>query len=262
MTTADEVSAVDFTVDRPQTFPADSPDGPRVGAFFDVDGTLVSGYTAAVHARHRLRNRQSSIGELLGIAEAAVRYRLGRMKFERLLVRAGGFMRGDSLDDLDRLAVELFDNGIAARVFPVMRQIVADHQRRGHTVVLSTSALTIHVQPLARSLGIDHVICNHFAVDHDGVLTGDIVRPIVWGRNKAAAVHAFSAANDVDLQLSYFYTDGEEDLPLMREVGHPVPVNPRNALASEADEQGWTVVYTVPRTGPVRSLWRKVSGRR
>ena len=128
--------------------------------------------------------------------------------------------------------------------------------------MLSTSALTIHVEPLARSLGIEHVICNHFAVDEHRVLTGDIVRPIVWGRNKAAAVHAFSAANDVDLQRSYFYTDGEEDLPLMRQVGHPVPVNPRSALAAEADEQGWTVVYTLPRSGRARSVWRKVSGRR
>ena len=37
----------------------EAPPGPRVGAFFDLDGTLVDGFTAAAHAGHRIRNRQS-----------------------------------------------------------------------------------------------------------------------------------------------------------------------------------------------------------
>jgi len=43
---------------------ASSP-GPRVGAFFDLDGTLVDGFTAAVHVGDRIRRRQAGIGELL-----------------------------------------------------------------------------------------------------------------------------------------------------------------------------------------------------
>ncbi len=33
-----------------------SPEGPEIGAFFDVDGTLVAGYTASIHMRERLRS--------------------------------------------------------------------------------------------------------------------------------------------------------------------------------------------------------------
>ena len=54
--------------------------------------------------------------------------------------------------------------------------------------MLSSSALTIHAEPVARYLGIGHVLCNHFEVDGDGRLTGRIARPVVWGRNKATAV--------------------------------------------------------------------------
>ncbi len=57
-------------------------------------------------------------------------------------------------------------------------------------MVLSSSALTIHAEPVARFLDIDHVLCNHFEVDGDGRLTGRIARPVVWGRNKASAVRA------------------------------------------------------------------------
>ena len=102
--------------------------------------------------------------------------------------------------------------------------------------------MTMHAAPIARALGIPHVICNHFEVDEDGRLTGAIVRPIVWGRRKAEAVEKFCAANDVELQHSYFYADGDEDLALMRVVGYPRPVNPRAGLAAAAAEHGWPVL--------------------
>ena len=237
--------------------------GPRIGAFFDVDGTLVSGFIATAQAGHRFRNRQAVFGELTGILEATVRYKLGRMEFQRLLVRAAGYMRGESLDEQEALGEQLFHSHIRARLFPSMLEVVAAHQEAGHTVVLSSSALTIHVMPLARHLGVDHVICNHFTVDPDGRLSGDIVRPIVWGARKAGAAREFSDANGIDLQQSYFYADGDEDLPLMLEVGHPIPVNPRPTLAAEAAARGWTVLHASSDLGgPFKSLRRFAFGRR
>ena len=53
-----------------------------------------------------------------------------------------------------------------------MHEIVRAHQQRGHTVVLSSSALTIHAEPVARFLEISHVLCNHFELDDHGLLTG------------------------------------------------------------------------------------------
>lgn len=228
---------------------AASPSDTRVGAFFDLDGTLVSGFTATAHAGHRIRRRQARIGEVLGVIEAAVRYRLGRMEFERLLVRAAGYLRGESADELADLGEYLFRNHIEERVFDVMRDIVAAHQERGHTVALSSSALTMHVEPVARYLGIEHVICNHFDVDDRGLLTGGIVAPIVWGARKASAVRHFCAGNDVTLQRSYFYADGDEEITLMREVGLPRPVNPRPGLAAEAAKHGWPVLNLTERGG-------------
>lgn len=218
------------------------PAGPGVGAFFDLDGTLVDGFTATAHAGHRIRRREAAPGEILGIIEASLRYRFGRMPFERLLVRAAGYLRGESLPELDRLGEHLFVHRIAHRVYPHMRDVVRRHQDRGHTVVMSSSALTIHAEPVARHLGIAHVLCNHFETDEHDRLTGGIVQPIVWGARKAAAVEAFSERNDVDLQHSYFYADGVEDGALMRLVGHPRPVNPHRGLAAAAEAHDWPVL--------------------
>lgn len=219
-----------------------SPPGPRVGAFFDLDGTLVDGFTATAHAGDRIRRRQARIGEVTGVIEASLRYKFGRMQFERLLTRAAGYLRGESLADLDIVGQRLFGERVRSRVFPAMREVVLAHQRRGHTVVMCSSALTIHAEPVARYLAIDHVLCNHFAVDGSGLLTGFIAKPVIWGRSKAAAVERFAEANAVDLTGSYFYADGDEDAALMAKVGNPRPVNPRRGLAALAAEQGWPVL--------------------
>src|SRR4029077_3970335 len=106
--------------------------GPQVGAFFDLDGTLVDGFTATAHASDRIRRRQARIGEVLGVVEASMRYRLGPSRVGNLRARAAGYLCGDSLAELDDLGERLFVERVATRVFPAMREIVAAHQERGH----------------------------------------------------------------------------------------------------------------------------------
>jgi len=229
--------------------------GPGIGAFFDLDGTLVDGFTAAVHVGDRIRRRQAGVGELLGVFDAALRYRFGRLEFEHLIVRAAGYLRGESIGTLDELGERLFVERVASRLYSHMRDVVQAHQQRGHTVVLSSSALSIQALPVARFLGISNVQCNQFEIDEHGQLTGGIVKPIVWGATKAAAVQQFCADNDVAVQNSYFYADGDEDAASMSLVGCPRPVNPRSGLAAEAAVHGWPVMCLASgRRGPVRTL--------
>ena len=239
---------------------AASAPGATVGAFFDLDGTVVDGFTAAAHASDRFKRRQAGIGEILGVFEAAMRYRLGRMRFEHLLTRAAGYLQGETLADLDDVCERIFLDSVVTRVFPAMREIVAAHQERGHTVVLTTSAVTIHANPVARFLDIDHVLCNHFTLDNSGRLTGQIAKPVVWGRNKATAVTNFCGANQLDLQRSYFYADGDEDAALMVMVGNPRPVNPRPKLAALAAEHGWPILRVAGTAGRRRPSLRRFVG--
>lgn len=234
---------------------AAGPSGPTVGAFFDLDGTLVAGFTAAAHASDRIRRGQARLGEVLGVVEASVRYRLGRMQFERLLSKAVGYLTGESLTELDTIGERVFAEYVAHKVYPLMREIVHAHRERGHTLVISSSALTIHAEPVARALGIDNVVCNTFELDERGTLTGRVNRPIIWGHQKAAAVQRFSDDRGIQLRNSYFYADGDEDAALMEIVGHPRPVNPRPGLASMAAARNWPVLWvTAPgRRGAVPS---------
>src|SRR5262249_30383762 len=85
--------------------------------------------------------------------------------------------------------------------------------------------------------------------------TGGIVKPIVWGATKAAAVQQFCDGHDVSVHRSYFYADGDEDAASMSLVGFPRPVNPRSGLAAAAAAHGWPVMCLASgRRGPVRRL--------
>src|ERR1700741_5349721 len=143
----------------------------------------------------------------------------------------------------------IFRQSVVDLIYPEMRELVRAHQRRGHTVVLSSSALTMQAEPVARYLGIDHVVCNRFVVDEHGVLTGEVQRPVIWGTSKASSVQKFAAEHGVDLRSSYFYADGDEDLALMPLVGNPRPVNPGPELTKVASRRGWPILRFSSRGG-------------
>ena len=233
-----------------------SPAGPKVGAFFDLDGTLVAGFTGVIMTQDRLRRRQMSVGEFIGMVQAGLNHQLGRSEFEDLIGKGARMLRGNSLADIDELAERLFVQKIVGRIYPEMRELVRAHMARGHTVVLSSSALTVQVEPVARFLGIDNVLSNKFETDEHGLLTGEVLTPIIWGPGKARAVQAFSAKNGVDLAKSYFYADGDEDVALMYLVGNPRPTNPAGKLAAVAAKRGWPVLKFSSRSGssPISQL--------
>ncbi|AGC63678.1 bifunctional transmembrane phospholipid biosynthesis enzyme PlsC [Mycobacterium liflandii 128FXT] len=226
-----------------------SPAGPKVGAFFDLDGTLVAGFTAVILTQERLRRRDIGVGELLSMVQAGLNHTLGRIEFEQLINTASSALRGRQLVDLEEIGERLFAQRIESRIYPEMRELVRAHVARGHTVVLSSSALTIQVNPVARFLGIVNMLTNKFETNEDGLLTGGVVKPILWGPGKAAAVQRFAAEHDIDLKDSYFYADGDEDVALMYLVGNPRPTNPEGKMAAVAKRRGWPILKFNSRGG-------------
>ncbi len=79
----------------PRSWPARA--GPKVGAFFDLDGTLVAGFTAVILTRERFRSRDMGVGELITMIAAGLNHQLGRMEFEDLIGKATEALRGRSL---------------------------------------------------------------------------------------------------------------------------------------------------------------------
>ncbi|MFN8227246.1 MAG: HAD-IB family hydrolase/lysophospholipid acyltransferase family protein [Mycobacterium sp.] len=238
-----------------------SPPGPHIGAFFDLDGTLVAGFTGVILTQEQFLARQMGIGDFIAMIQAGLNHQLGRAEFEDLIGTAARAMRGRSLSDLDEMGERLFRQKIEAKIYPEMRDLVRAHMDRGHTVCLSSSALTIQVEPVARHLGITNMLTNRFVVDEHGTVNGAIVEPILWGSGKANAVQKFAAERDIDLADSYFYADGDEDVALMYLVGNPRPTNPEGKMAAVARQRGWPITRFSSRGGTgITSTVRTLAG--
>src|SRR5262249_18700144 len=85
-----------------------------------------------------------------------------------------------------------------------------------------------------------HVLCTQLEVE-DGRLTGRHVWPTCWGGGKALAARALAREHGIALPRSYFYTDSDEDLPLLEIVGRPRPTNPNRRLTAIAARRSWPV---------------------
>lgn len=217
------------------------PSGPGVGAFFDFDGTLIDGYSAGALYSHRLRNLEVGLTEIVTTARAMTSGALDEAGFENLLRQGFAGWAGRPVEDIEELGERLFRQSIAGSLFHDSWRLVKAHQRRGHTVVIATSATRFQVAPLARELGIEHVLCTELAHE-GGLLTGDVAGRTLWGPGKAAAVEAFSQREGVDLTTSYAYANGDEDVPFLSLVGSPVAINPQQSLRQHAGRQGWRVL--------------------
>ena len=214
------------------------PGGSTVGAFFDFDGTLIAGFSALHLSRERVRSRDVSVTEVARTLALGVQAGLGRAGFEDLLGIGAAAWKGRDDADLRTMGERVFERRITDIVYPEARELVLAHRDRGHTLVLSSSATEYQVDPMARYLGIDHVVCNRYTKE-DGRLTGSLEQPVIWGPTKASGVEAFALDHGIDLAKSWFYADGDEDVALIRVVGHPRPTNPSKGLAGVAADEGW-----------------------
>lgn len=216
----------------------ESPRGPTVAAFFDLDGTLIRGYSAEPVYRDRLRRLDIGPEELARTVGAALDMRLRGSDLDGLMAVAIGWLAGREHQELEELGERLFREQIASAIFPEARALVAAHRRRGHRVVLTTSATPYQSEPLARDLEMDAVLCTRPEL-RDGWLTGEIDGELLWGPGKADAVREYAAAEGMALEQSYAYTNGAEDLALLEAVGRPCALNPDYDLAEEAEGRGW-----------------------
>lgn len=231
------------------------PRGPQIAAFFDLDGTLVRGFTATHILRDQIRKGQVGAGDLAKLVLTAVDGNLGGDP-----TRAGDLglssLRGHLVDQMEEMGERLFVQKIAGTIRPQARAIVRAHQRMGHVVVLASAATRFQAGPVARELGIDDILCTELEVE-DGVLTGRVNGTFLWGEPKAQAVRRYAREHDVDLHQSYGYANGDEDVAFLASTGNPHPIAPGRALREAAALQGWPVLDM---SEPIRRGVRSVLG--
>jgi putative phosphoserine phosphatase / 1-acylglycerol-3-phosphate O-acyltransferase len=230
MTASDAIAAIEA-----------GPRGPDIGAFFDFDGTLIDGYSAAAYFADRLRRREMSRGEAADIIRTVWRGDMNEGEFADVIGRSIAEWTGHAEEEVAELWARLFKSKIASLLFPEAWRLVKAHQKMGHTVAIASSATRYQAAPIAEELGIDHVLCTR-AIVREGRLTGGIEGAPLWGAGKADAVSDFATRRGIALSRSYGYANGSEDIAFLKAVGHATAVNPKPALIEAARREGWKVL--------------------
>src|SRR2546421_1658525 len=236
------------------------PQGPRVGAFLDFDGTLIDGYSLSAFARHYLRSGQVAPADLGQLLLTGLRGVTTEEDFGRLTTASIRVWAGRSEDELSELGERLFVQAISGSLYPEGGRLVAAHRWAGHTVVLASSATRFQVEPAARAMGVEHILVSPVEIVN-GIATGRPGGPLLWRAGKAESVGAFAAEHDIDLAESYAYSNGDEDVQFLQTAGRARAVNPGRELEKAARHYGWPVARFRSRGRPgVRDLARTAAG--
>ncbi len=138
---------------------------------------------------------------------------------------------------------------------PAMRteaiELVETHRQAGDLLIIITATNRFVTGPIAQAFGVEHLIAAEPEFSPDGEITGRLVGRPPFGAGKVSNLHDWLGSLGktlADFERSTFYSDSQNDIPLLSVVTHPVATNPNAALASHAENQGWPVLQLFPVT--------------
>ena len=206
-------------------------------AFFDFDGTLISGDSIVAFVRY-----------------ARKRGFMPRKEYARAMLAAAGFVLGvkdvtDSKNAALRFRVKLnpsdreaLDRAFARdcllpRIYPRGKACLDFHRQAGREPVLVTASTENYMRFAAEELGFSALLAT--PLNPDGTV-GDNCR----GEEKPRRIRDWLRQQglEADFAASFAYGDSKSDLPMLLLCGHPVQVNPKKALrkaAPEMDSEIW-----------------------
>jgi HAD superfamily hydrolase (TIGR01490 family) len=212
----------------------------RIGAFFDVDRTLVACNTGRLFLRDLRRRGEISFLRALQAVGWMAKYHLSLIDLQVVAARVAEQMRGWSEREFAERCRRWVEDEVLALLLPSALRKIERHRAEGHVLAILSSSPTYVTRPIAETLGIDEVLSTQFEVAA-GQFTGRLVGPACVGRGKVHWAEDMGARRELDLDGSWFYTDSYTDMPMLERVGHQVVVNPDPRLRLTARRRGWPV---------------------
>ncbi len=217
--------------------------GARIGAFFDVDNTLIPGVAIEVRFFHFLWQR-GLVGATEGVQSLWVLLRHMPPVSLQALRERKVYLSGKRWAAIEALAEPFFEREVRPRLSQDGLAVLQTHRERGHELVLVTGSLDFLITPLAAHLGVPSVLAAQPERVGD-VYSGRLRTPVPYGDGKRRLLEAFARERGLDLAASYAYGDSPGDVAALRSVGHPRVVNPIRGMARIARRQGWPVARWV-----------------
>jgi len=210
----------------------------RIGAFFDLDGTVVAPpslewrFVGFLLAREELATRN--------IAQWLTHF-VERITFDPrgAILENKHYLAGLRTS----LAVD-WESSLAERMLmlyaPALDRM-AWHWAQGHRVFLVSGTLDFLARALAPYLPVPVEACATQLETCGSCWTGRLTESLLSGEAKARAARNLAARFGISLWDSYAYGNSTSDLPMLDSVGQRFAVNPLAALRRIASSEGWPI---------------------
>ncbi len=213
--------------------------GSPVVAFFDLDRTLIDGYSLSALAWQQFFNGRIGPRRFWQLGLMFISYARKRIGYAEMLQATVDDITGMDEEELRALGRQAFDNRLSKSIYREGFTLIDAHRQAGHDVVMVTSATNYQAEPVAQVLGIEHLCCTEIGIAA-GQVTGQV--QACHGPGKVTAAERYLEGVGASLEHAYFYSDSYDDLPLLERVGNPVVVNGRAAIVELSEKRGWPVL--------------------
>ena len=142
---------------------------------------------------------------------------------------------------LDELRLKYMDEVIRPMMTDKAQALVDKHKAVGDLCVVITATNSFVTKPIATAYGIKHLIGSDPEM-LNGEYTGGVTGVPTYKEGKVTRINQWLAERGKkleDFEISYFYSDSHNDLPLMKLVTNPVAVDADETLKKVAEEKGW-----------------------
>jgi len=214
----------------------------KIGAFFDFDETLLDTESSRLGIKHLWQRRLVSRIFILKAFVAGLLYRrhlITDQQTAKILLR---LYRNRRLVEFTDGAEAFYRDILKPRLAPKILAKVNDHKDQGHTLVLISGSIRYMLEPVARDLGFEHLLCTDLEADANGLLTGKPKGPLCLDTTKRHLATKLAQSTGIDLARSYAYGNHQADLPLLELVGFPHAVEPSKPLLKIAVARNWPIL--------------------
>lgn len=210
-------------------------------ALFDMDRTLVRKETATLYVAYQRAIGEARRRDMARALFWVAQYTAGIIDAPAVAARALRTLAGVHESAMSARCDDWFRRYVEPHVCDLGRRAVEEHRARGDVLAIVTGASPYAARPLARRLGIPHVVASELEVDDQGKFTGNFVAPLCYGAGKIERTEKLARALGFSLRDAVFYSDSITDLPLLEAVAEPVIINPDSRLRRVAIQRGWRI---------------------
>ena len=148
---------------------------------------------------------------------------------------------GIPMEELTIMHQQFMRDFIGPMMLPKAQTLIADHASQGHTLLIITATNRFVTQPIADALNISNLLATEPEILEDRY-TGKIVGTPCFQQGKVKRLNEWLTKTNTNSDVSYFYSDSANDLPLLETVDYPIAVDPDERLEKIASEKKWPII--------------------